>query len=36
MRFFRGQNGTAEIARLALFVITHNNYNQLTMAIRGD
>jgi len=35
MAIFHGQNATAEIARLALLVITPNNYNQLTMVIRG-
>ena len=33
MAIFHGQNATAEIARLALFVTIFNNYNQLTMAI---
>ena len=34
MEVFHGQNATAEIARLALFMTIVNNYNQLMTTIR--
>jgi hypothetical protein len=34
MAIFHGQNATAEIARLALFMTIVNNYNQLMTTIR--